>query len=245
MIRLLSQLALPLGLASVALSCVVEYDAARDTESDDEDGDGDGNDDGNDEDDDATDCEAPEIPCDGTCVDVRTDPEHCGACGTSCEDDTQCAAGLCRRPCSDECRDPYESCLGSFCECTPGLTNCAGECVDLGTDPAHCGQCERACGDDLGCGNGVCQPAGCADFPDDCGGECTDVQSDRFRCGDCDVACGVDELCIEGECVFFDTLPGDVCQECPCEEVCQSELHRCCFSELYDSEICVDAPTCP
>ena len=33
--------------------------------------------------------------CDGVCVDTRTDPAHCGACGRVCRDDVECLGGRC------------------------------------------------------------------------------------------------------------------------------------------------------
>jgi PKD repeat protein len=44
--------------------------------------------------------------------------------------------------------------------CEPGLTPCADGCVDLTSDPEHCGSCERFCVDTQ-----VCTAGGCADPP--------------------------------------------------------------------------------
>jgi hypothetical protein len=41
--------------------------------------------------------------------------------------------------------------------CPPGLADCAGGCVDQGTDPAHCGRCGAACAPGQTCSNGRCQ----------------------------------------------------------------------------------------
>ena len=41
--------------------------------------------------------------------------------------------------------------------CAPGLADCGGTCVDLGTDAAHCGRCGNACGAGQTCRNGRCQ----------------------------------------------------------------------------------------
>jgi len=46
--------------------------------------------------------------------------------------------------------------------CAPGLACCAGTCVDLADDVAHCGSCERACsavGGEAECHEGVCAVA--------------------------------------------------------------------------------------
>jgi hypothetical protein len=43
--------------------------------------------------------------------------------------------------------------------CPPGQTECAGECVDLETDPDHCGGCDAPCLDGQ-----LCQAGGCLDL---------------------------------------------------------------------------------
>ena len=47
-------------------------------------------------------CPAPlQEMCDGFCVDTSQDPEHCGACGTRCGDDTpSCCSGKCASACT-------------------------------------------------------------------------------------------------------------------------------------------------
>jgi hypothetical protein len=40
--------------------------------------------------------------------------------------------------------------------CRPGLTECAGRCVNVGSDPDHCGACDNACGAGEQCLVGVC-----------------------------------------------------------------------------------------
>jgi len=185
------------------------------------------------------------LVCDGACVDPQSDAEHCGACSTECLAETVCVAGLCRRPCGDDCHDPFEYCAGSFCECAPGLTDCAGACVDLDNDFEHCGLCNRECEEDQACGEGQCQPQECPGFADACDGSCTDTDADPLHCGGCSVACDIDETCAEGTCVGFNALPGEVCGECPCESVCDVDEDTCCFSLRLDTEICVFGPACP
>ena len=53
--------------------------------------------------------------------------------------------------------DPGDADGGSFA-CDAGLTYCSGECVDLMTNPLHCGQCGNVC-QTLLCSGGKCQGA--------------------------------------------------------------------------------------
>jgi hypothetical protein len=64
------------------------------------------------------------------------------------------------------------TCDGKVCgiACKPGFTNCAGKCVDLSTDAAHCGSCSASCAQvtqppnttGMQCVAGSCTPAACA-----------------------------------------------------------------------------------
>ena len=77
------------------------------------------------------------------CLAPYNTPGQCGDCDTVCSGSTPlCAADG----------------LGSY-ECVPscdlGLTVCSGQCVDLNTDPQHCGSCDNACP------SGVCVDALC------------------------------------------------------------------------------------
>lgn len=227
-----------------AVGCVAQYEASRS-----EPGTGTSRDEGGATDEDteeaSLECDVEQLSCGGDCIDAGSDPLHCGACFNECREQTLCVAGLCRRPCDAGCMEPPEICVGSFCECTPGFTDCSGGCIDLNTDSLHCGQCDRACPQDQACGDGQCRDASCPGFADVCGGACTDTSEDPLHCGDCFRECGAEEVCADGECYEFNVLPGEVCQECPCEAVCDPRDDRCCFSELLDTEICVFGPECP
>ena len=41
--------------------------------------------------------------------------------------------------------------------CPPGRADCGGACVNLATDPAHCGACQVACPAGSACSNGSCR----------------------------------------------------------------------------------------
>ncbi|MFN8592795.1 MAG: hypothetical protein U0031_15150 [Thermomicrobiales bacterium] len=82
---------------------------------------------------------------------VATSPAARGACG-----------GL-----GGRCRKRQDCCAGARCshrrcKCRRGRVNCGetGRCVDLKSDPDHCGQCGHACPDGRGCDNGVCCKTG-------------------------------------------------------------------------------------
>src|SRR4051794_27844556 len=59
--------------------------------------------------------------CSGECVDTRTDPRHCGNCGTACAPGSVCSSGTCAQA------------------CPPTEIACAGGCVDPQTSKTHCG----------------------------------------------------------------------------------------------------------
>lgn len=230
-----------LVLVGVAAGCTVEYDAARDRATETAEFTEAGSATEADVDAECTDLEAL---CGDVCARLDADQDHCGDCDVACFAETLCLDGVCRQPCEDGCEAPHESCEGSFCECAPGLTNCAGECIDLETDPDHCGECSEVC-EDASCAEGECVESGCPDFGDDCDGACTDLDSDRYHCGDCFRECGLDEVCVQGDCYVYDTLPSEVCGECPCQNVCPEPADHCCFSDVLETDICVYGPACP
>jgi hypothetical protein len=79
------------------------------------------------------------------CVNLETDPHHCGACGRECSDLTSCQDGECG--CENRC-PPNTFCCNSSADgccddsevCCPGLG-----CRNLKADPHNCGICGRVC----------------------------------------------------------------------------------------------------
>jgi hypothetical protein len=125
--------------------------------------------------------------CDNQCIDLSSDSEHCGDCGTVCGD----AA-------------PY--CVDGECsECAM----CGDACFDLQLSEQHCGTCERACTAGQQCIDGVCRSGSCErDCPDGtpvcCGdgdGFCTSLETDVEDCGACGVHCGGEVVCVAGHCL--------------------------------------------
>src|SRR5262249_12859470 len=88
------------------------------------------------------DCGASAADCgDGTCTDLSSSPDNCGACGNVCPAQAPyCSAGTCS-------------------DCGPGLTFC-GVCADLDNDNQNCGACFVFCPDGTSCSGGVCAPIG-------------------------------------------------------------------------------------
>jgi len=124
-------------------------------------------------------CVNDEVVCSDRCVDLRSDPSHCGNCDIACTESKVCSLGSCKD------------------QCHPGLHNCGQACVNIHTDPNHCGACQSACETGKFCALGVCTSA----CNDECGMVCTDTGMDAFNCGDCGVRCDGDQVCADGKCV--------------------------------------------
>ncbi|RLB52439.1 MAG: hypothetical protein DRJ42_14905 [Deltaproteobacteria bacterium] len=108
-------------------------------------------------------CTSDFTDCDGSCVDIYTDIDHCGACGNFCEGDEYCEGGT--------CIDPGPGCASP-------RTTCGDSCVDTRSDLGHCGGCYNSCDGGEACRSGscvsTCTPScGGAECGDDgCGGSC-------------------------------------------------------------------------
>ena len=136
-------------------------------------------------------CAAPRLPCDGACVDVRTDLAHCGACGRTCGEGQYCAAGACR----------------STSECAAPRMTCGSSCIDVSSDVFNCGACNRRCGDGQTCTANQCV-GGTPTCPSPtmlCGARCINVASDPANCGACARACTAGTTCTGGACVAVAT----------------------------------------
>lgn len=64
--------------------------------------------------------------CNGTLVDIVSDPANCGSCNAVCP--------------------PSVACVASACACPLGTEVCSTGCVDVSRSREHCGACERRCG---------------------------------------------------------------------------------------------------
>ena len=96
------------------------------------------------------------------CADIRTDTEHCGACGYVCP----------RKPSETTAEDPHQivSCKKGMCayDCAPGWADCNDNPLDgcetnLMVHGANCGACGKRCDTAAGqpCVQGVCLEVEC------------------------------------------------------------------------------------
>ena len=126
-------------------------------------------------------CPGGASACGAYCVDLATDPQHCGECDNLCFGGAKCKEGEC-------------SCVGAG---TPAL--CGNQCVDLDSDALHCGECDLECPVGSGCVAGACA---CEEGLALCVGACVDVLTSFQHCGGCEQACEALETCFEGACVL-------------------------------------------
>jgi hypothetical protein len=161
--------------------------------------------------------------CNGVCVDLSTNSNHCGACGEVCPG----IGGL--------------VCTGGRCGCPPGWTDCSqapnvpqgteGYCADLRSNTGNCGACGFSCAAGQTCDGGHCRGSGaaqCAAGLTDCSGTCVDLQSDANNCGACNGVCP-SFRCEKGVCTTDEPLdcgPGKT----DCDGVCvdlQTDMKHC------------------
>ena len=174
-------------------------------------------------------CTTPYDDCDGSyetgCeADLNSDPQNCGGCGNACGDGQPCEAGSC------------------VDQCSGGLTDCGGACVDLLDDPSHCGGCGQQCSaanGTPGCSDGSCAIASCSAPYEDCDGiyetGCeVNTDQDPLRCGGCGIVCSVASgtpECSNGSCAIAScSAPYDDCDgsyETGCEVDTSSDTEHC------------------
>ncbi|MCU0655721.1 MAG: hypothetical protein MUF64_10680 [Polyangiaceae bacterium] len=151
-------------------------------------------------------CSQGQQECNGACVDTKSDPKHCGACGQACAAAQNCSNGVCKVLCD-----------------LPSLS-CDGACVSITSNPLHCGGCNKPCAvpenGQAVCNNGQCGIKCNNGTP--CGSKCIDVSSDVNNCGGCGVLCDSTNgspFCSGGQCTIqcdpgFDNCDNNLANGC-------------------------------
>jgi hypothetical protein len=158
-------------------------------------------------------CTSPTVACaDAGCVDLTSDPNHCGGCTTVCTtaDASALQVGSNDNPASGipgfmvEAGAPWSvgtaSCATSSCgvTCPMGLTVCSdGICYDTQNFHDHCGSCTTACAPTEYCAGGHC----CVTGQEYCGASCVDVLANNANCGGCGVTCTGSQTCSGAKCI--------------------------------------------
>ncbi|MBI4701113.1 MAG: hypothetical protein HY744_08140 [Deltaproteobacteria bacterium] len=148
--------------------------------------------------------------CGGTCFNLASDPNNCGACGTACPSNQACCSGNCVNlqndehncgACGNEC-PPGKLCVGGACTCPAPFLPCDDnkDCVaHQSCNPTtHCCECIMTCNKDADC------PLG----PQGQGLACNQID----HC--CDIACLPDVTCTSSA-------------ECPKGQFC---VNHCCVT---------------
>lgn len=169
----------------------------------------------------ATGCPPNQVMCGQVCVDVSSNPAHCGSCPNACGSSTPlCSAGAC------------------VATCPAGTRDCNGGCVNTTNDPNNCGFCGNSCGANGACISGVCSCSAGATY---CAGAgCTNTTTDNANCGQCGVSCGPAGTCTSSSCVCE---PGvQSCNGRICNADTQVDPNNCsqCGQTCNDTQVCVN-----
>jgi hypothetical protein len=149
----------------------------------------------------STSCASPNTCCSpsaGTCVNLMSDNNNCGACGKVCPNGLLCDKGACK-------------CNGQIC--SQGDTCCPTGCANLNSSTTSCGSCGHGCATNELCSSGTCQcgSSQCTSGQSCCGDTCKSLDSDQMNCGACGHGCNASEQCVSGHCICPGTNPARAC----------------------------------
>lgn len=193
--------------------------------------------------------QAPDV-CNNQCVQLKTDPLHCGQCNHACFVSQRCEQGICVCPlsqqlCTDQCANlasDTQHCGTCGRACPSGQSCCAGQCVDVSRSLQHCGACDRACQGET-CERGQCLPR-CSSPLVRCGERCVDTRIDMAHCGACGTVCPQNTPCLQGKCGCSQSER--LCQGL-CFDVLSHPLHcGACGVVCLRGQLCVQGTcSCP
>jgi hypothetical protein len=139
-------------------------------------------------------------PADGCEVNIASDAQNCGGCGTMCPARSHASPGCASQICTVVCDPNYEDCND----------NPADGCeVNIAIDSQNCGGCGVGCAPranaTVGCANQACAISSCNPNYKDCNsleadGCESNVMTDAANCGSCGNACPSGKACVGGSC---------------------------------------------
>jgi hypothetical protein len=162
------------------------------------------------------------------------------------QDQRSCEAtcARCKRTKTKLClvqRDPNDPTKVADC-CLKGETCCGHECVDLKTDPRHCGGCKKGCKrDEEVCAAGDCIPIRPTCPPDKylCDGQhCRNCCDEYDTCSDSTGIHGT--VCVNEE---YCICPSDT-QYCPEQQRCAPEDECCTDAQCPMEDSCATCTVC-
>lgn len=150
-----------------------------------------------------SDCSGGRSCCDGACLDLQTDLDHCGACDNACGEPAASSVACVDGACSLTCSAGYGDCdVLAENGCEKGVE----------ADPKNCGGCGNVClfaNAEPDCESSKCVilacKAGFADCNNDPSDGCeADLSNDPLNCKECGTACApisnAQPYCLAGEC---------------------------------------------
>ena len=155
--------------------------------------------------------------CGGSCIDISSDVQNCGGCGTSCSyahAQAACSQGSCA----------LASCDTNWGDCNSDDSD--GCEKDLTSDPGNCGSCGHQCTSPLVCNAGSCTDQ-CPGNLTNCDGACVDTSSDMANCGTCGNACNFQNatgVCQSGSCALESCNTGWADCDSDVQTGCETEL---------------------
>ena len=215
-----------------------------------------------------TGCETGRADCGGSCVDVLSDPLHCGGCDGACDAGSVCVDGACTTwdcrsaPCpglaycdlgsgtcipgcafDDQCAASEACSVASHtCECLVDTHRCGGACVSS-TSTSSCGSACAPCpGDPNGAPtcDGVRCGLSCNVGTLLCEGACAPCPSGGGSSFVCDGA-----RCVADACGAGFRLCGSGCAACPSSLETACDGDRCVAASCPEGEVLCDEGCCP